>query len=130
MGCFSSTRHRGRRSTFNEELAGLLAQDGGITVFGPPHAGIVTTATFFGQWRNFFSQNLEDDLTVRSIPIRFERIMPAKHRPSAKRKRRKSLKVHGSVVVTNDYALASALSSFAPDFSEPRRHDVDRTLME
>ncbi len=78
-GCFSSTRcGRKKGTTFNEELAALLAGDG-ITVYGLPYAGIVTSATWLGQWRDF-GQRLEDDTTIREVSIKFQRIAPATRR--------------------------------------------------
>ena len=128
MGCFSSTR-RGRKGTFNEELAAFLAEDG-MTVFGPPYAGIVTAATWLGQWRAF-GQRLEDDRTIREVSIKFQRIVPARRRVRRKAKAaRRAPILCGSLVITNDYALAGDVCSFSPDFAEPRPHGFDRTFME
>jgi hypothetical protein len=129
-GCFSSTRcGRKKGTTFNEELAGLLA-DEGIAVYGPPYAGIVTSATWLGQWRAF-GQRLEDDRTIREVPIKFQRIAPA---PRRRRREaqvgRHATTLHGSLVITNDVALAGEVCSFSPDFAQPRPHDFDRSLME
>jgi hypothetical protein len=127
-GCFSSTR-RGRKGTFNEELAALLAEDG-MTVYGPPYGGIVTAATWLGQWRDF-GQRLEDDRTIREVPIKFQRIAPARRRQRQKaRVARRATTLHGSLVITNDHALAGEVCSFPPDFAEPRPYDFDRTFME
>ncbi len=127
-GCFSSTR-RGKKGTFNEELAAFLAEDG-MTVYGPPYGGIVTAATWLGQWRAF-GQRREDDRTIREVPIKFQRIVPARRRlrQKAKASRRAPI-LRGSLVITNDYALAEDVGSFSPDFAEPRPHDFDRTFME
>ena len=127
-GCFSSTR-RGRKGTFNEELAAFLAEDG-MTVYGPPYGGIVTAATWLGQWRTF-GQQLEDDRTIREVPIKFQRIAPARRRLRQKAKAARRAKIlHGSLVITNDYVLAGEVCSFSPDFAELRPHDLDRTFME
>jgi hypothetical protein len=130
MGCFSSTRSaRKKGTTFNEELAALLAEDG-MAIYGPPHAGIVTSATWLGHWRAF-GQRLEDDTTIREVPIKFQRIAPAAQRRRREtRVGRRATTLHGSVVITNDFALAGEVCSFAPDFEEVRSHDFDRTLME
>jgi hypothetical protein len=128
-GCFSSTRRGKKGTTFNEELAASLAKDN-MTIYGPPYGGIVTSATWLGQWRDF-GQRLEDDSTIREVPIKFQRIVPA-----ARRRRRKEPVVrrenalYGSVVITNHYALAEEVCSFSPDFADPRPHDFDRALME
>jgi hypothetical protein len=127
-GCFSSTKRGKTSTTFNEELAALLAKDG-VTVYGPPYGGIVTSAYWLGQWREFgqqleeawpstnafgqrqrgqlreFSQQLEDGKTIREVPIKFERITPATRRPRRPRglrlaKRRTT--VAGTLVITND----------------------------
>jgi hypothetical protein len=129
-GCFSSTRcGRQKGTTFNEELAALLADDG-MTVYGPPYAGIVTSATWLGQWRAF-GQRLEEDRTIRDVPIKLKRIAPARRRRwrEAAVGRRATL-LHGSVVITNDCTLAGEVCSFLPDFTEPKSHLFDRTLME
>jgi hypothetical protein len=128
--CFSSTRSaRSGGTTFNEELAALLAEDG-VAVYGPPHAGVVTAATWQGHWRAF-GQRVEKDSTLYDVPIAFQRIgaapcgrmreMPVRKRPAA---------LYGSVVVTNDLALAREVCSFGPEFSEVRSHAIDRRLME
>lgn len=137
IGCFSSTRTQKQSASFNEELAALLAEQeaeqepeqGDIAVYGPPHAGIVTAATSFGQWKSFFSQRLEDELTIREVPIRFQRIVPAARRALPRQTAHGAPVASGAVVITNDFALASELCSFSPDFSA-RAHDVDRTLMD
>jgi hypothetical protein len=74
---------------------------------------------------------LEDDKTIRNVPIKFQKITPATCR------RRRGARVAGtgsnaggSLVVTNDYALALEVSTFSADFTEPRAPDFDRTLME
>jgi hypothetical protein len=128
-GCFSSTRRGKKGTTFNEELAALLAEDG-ITVYGPPYAGIVSAATWLGKWRDF-GQQLEKDRTIREVPIKFQRIAPAK--PGRRRQgrlARRPTRLHGSVIITNDFALAGEVCSFSPDFAQPRLHDFDRRLME
>jgi hypothetical protein len=128
MGCFSSTR-RGRKGTFNEELAALLAEDG-MAVYGPPYSGIVTAATWLGQWRTF-GQRLEDGWTIREVSIKFQRIVPARRRLRQKAKAtRRAPILRGSLVLTNDYALAGDVCSFPPDFAEPRPHDFDRRFMD
>ena len=73
IGCFSSTRSHKNGTSFNEELAALLATDG-ITVYGPPYAGVVTTATSFTQWKNLFGQKIEDETSIRSVPIQFQHL--------------------------------------------------------
>jgi hypothetical protein len=135
-GCFSSTRQK-QGGTFNEELAALLAEQGGMTVYGPPHAGIVTTAMAFGEWSKVFGQHVADEIAIHEVPIKFQRIVPAAARPIERPKRRKAPLSgrgkpvpHASVVVTNDYALAAEIASFSPDFSEARPHTFDRALME
>lgn len=129
VGCFSSTRRGKSGTTFNEELAVLLAKDG-ITVYGPPFGGIVTSATWLGQWRTF-GQRLEDDSTIRAVPIKFQKIRPAMGRPRrAAPPGGNSSTQHGSLVITNEYALAREVCSYSPDFAELRPHDFDRTLME
>lgn len=126
--CFSSTR-RGKGTTFNEELAAILAKDG-VTVFGPPYSGIVTAAYWHGQWREF-SQRLEDDKTIRNVPIKFQRIAPATRRRQRRaRLARPGSAAAGSLVITNDYALAVEVCTFSAEFAEPRAQDFDRTLME
>lgn len=102
----------------------------GMTIYGPPYAGIVTSATWLGQWRAF-GQRVEDDTTIRQVPIKFQRIAPAARRrwraaPAGQR----ATTLHGSVVITNDHGLAGEACSFSPDFAEVRAHDFDRTLME
>jgi hypothetical protein len=130
MGCFSSTRSaRKKGTTFNDELAALLADDG-IAIYGPPYAGVVTSAIWLGQWRAF-GQRLEDATTVREVPIKIQRIAPAARRRWREAEAgRIATGLHGSVVITNDHALAGEVSSFSPDFAEVRPHDFDRTLME
>src|SRR5262249_58590045 len=76
-GCFSSSRRRYKSTTFNEELAGLLVE-GGITVYGPPYGGIVTSATWLVHLRGF-DQRLEDGRTIRNVPIKLQKIAPAGH---------------------------------------------------
>jgi len=128
-GCFSSTRSGKKGTTFNEELAALLAKDA-IAVYGPPYGGIVTSANWLAEWRGY-GQRLEDDRTIREVTIKFQRIAPA-HR----RKRRvaqvapRGSALSGSLVITNDYALAEAVCCFSPDFAEQRPHEFDRKLME
>jgi hypothetical protein len=136
LGCFSSTRPA-KGISFNEELANLLKRQGDVAVYGPPYAGIVTIATQFGHWRKLFGQRLEDEVAVRSVPIRFQRIQPAtklrKANPmqqGTRAGRHDEPELSGSVVITNDYMLAGDLSAFSPDFSQTKRHEVDRTLME
>jgi hypothetical protein len=128
-GCFSSTRRGKEGTSFNQELAALLAEEG-ITVYGPPYGGIVTAATWLGTWRDF-SQRLEDDRTICEVPIKFQRIAPA-HPPLKQQAHdaRGGTTLCGTLVVTNDCALAEAVCTYAPDFAEPRPHDFDRTLME
>jgi hypothetical protein len=128
-GCFSSTPPGQKGTTFNEELAALLAKDR-VIVYGPPYGGIVTSASLLAQWRGY-SQRLEDDRTIREVPIKFQRIAPA-HRRQPRRvgAARRGTTLGGSLVITNDYALAEEVCSFSPDFAEPRPHDFDRTLME
>jgi len=130
-GCFSSSRRWKKAATYNEELAALLAEDN-VTVYGPPYAGIVTSADWFGQWRQF-SQRLEDDKAIRDVPIKFQKITPAARR----RRRSRGLRfakprrtVAGTVVITNDFALAGEVCTYSADFAEPRAHDFDRSLME
>jgi hypothetical protein len=149
-GCFSSTcSGRKKGTTFNEELAALLAEDG-VTIYGPPYAGIVTSATWLGRLcssfrqvysreRNeraraprgygslvdaraqqaaettntAFGQQLEDDATIREVPIKFQSIAPAtRRRWREARTGRRATTLHGSVVITNDYALAGEVCSF------------------
>jgi hypothetical protein len=97
----------------------------------------VTAATLFIQWRNLFRQRREDAPTISEVPIKFQRIWPATSLPVTKKRRRAAGNsaqekpvCSGSLLVTNDYALASAVASFSPDFAEVRPHDFDRTLME
>jgi hypothetical protein len=99
--------------------------------------GVVTSAVSFGRWRDSFGQRLEDDQTIRDVPIKFQRIIPTTDAKAVKTRQRKPRDgarpkpvFFGSVIVTNDQALADELSSFSPDFTEPKRHDVDRTFME
>ena len=126
--CFSSTRGK-KGKTFNEELAALLAKDS-VTLYGPPYGGIVTAAYWHGQWREY-SQRLEDDKTIRNVPIKFQKITPATcRRRRGARVARTGSNAGGSLVVTNDYALALEISTFSADFTEPRAPDFDRTLME
>jgi hypothetical protein len=129
-GCFSSTRSaRKKGTTFNEELAALLAEDG-IVIYGPPYAGIVTSATWLGHWRAF-GQHLEDATTIREVPIKFQRVAPAARRRSREAQvRHRATSLHGSVVITNDFTLAGEICSFSPDFAEVRPHTFDRALME
>jgi hypothetical protein len=127
--CFSSTRRGKKGTTFNEELAALLAKDC-VTVYGPPYGGIVTAAYWHGQWREF-SQRLEDEKTIRDVPIKFQRISPAtRRRRRGARVARPGRTVAGSLVITNDYALALEVCTFSADFAEPRAQEFDRTLME
>jgi hypothetical protein len=128
-GCFSSTRLGNKDPTFNEELAALLVGDG-VTIYGPPYAGIVTSATWLGQWRDF-GQRLEDDSTIREVPIKFARIAPATRRRRKKAQGgRRASTLHGSLLITNHYGLAGEVCSFSPDFAEVRPQHFDRTLME
>jgi hypothetical protein len=127
--CFSSTPRGKESTTFNEELAALLAKDC-VTVFGPPHGGIVTSAYWEGQWRQF-SQRLEDEKAIRDVPIKFQRITPAARRRRRRaRVARSGSTAAGSLVITNDYALAVGVCTFSADFAEPRVQDFDRALME
>jgi hypothetical protein len=130
IGCFSSTRSaRKKGTTFNEELAALLAEDG-MAIYAPPYAGIVTSATWLGHW-SAFGQRLEDATTIREVPIKFQRIVPVtRRRWREPRIRQRATSLHGSVVITNDFALAGEVCSFSPDFAEARPHDFDRALME
>src|ERR1043165_7665223 len=129
-GCFSSTRDGQKGASFNEELAALLAELGDIALLGPPHAGIVTTATQFGQWRNLFTQSQEDATRIPDVPIRFHRIAPVtvflsrneRRRKKTQRPARHESEISGSVIATNDYALASTLASFSTDFAESKEH--------
>jgi hypothetical protein len=110
-------------------LAALLAEDG-MAVYGPPYAGIVTSATWLGHWRAF-AQRLEDAITIREVPIKFQRIAPAaRRRWREARIGRRATTLHGSVIITNDFALAGEVCSFSADFAEVKSHDFDRTLME
>jgi len=128
-GCFPSSRRRYKSTTFNEELAGLLVEEG-ITVYGPPYGGIVTSATWLVHLRGF-GQRLEDGRTIRNVPIKLQKIAPAGHRPRRKSQVvRRGTKLHGSLVVTNEHDLAREVCTFSPDFAEPRPHNFDRTLME
>jgi hypothetical protein len=130
-GCFSSSRRWKKAATFNEELAALLAEDN-VTVYGPPYSGIVTSAHWLGQWREF-SQRLEDDKSIQDVPIKFERITPAtrrRPRPRGVRFAKRRRTVAGTVVITNDIALAGEVGTYSADFAEPRAHDFDRSLME
>ena len=134
LGCFSSTPVGGTGPTFNEELAAVLAAEG-IAVFGPPHAGVVTAASWLGGWRNQFGQRRDDGVAVIEVPIKFQRILPG--RAKARRKNRSTTPPasndsnrYGTLVITNDCALASEISAFSPDFSTARQHAIDRSLME
>jgi hypothetical protein len=132
LGCFSSTPVDGTGPTFNEELAAKLAPLG-IAVFGPPHAGVVTAANWLGGWRNQFSQQVQNGGTVVDVPIKFH-LIPSKRTGSRKRKavpaRPSGSTRYGTLVVTNDSALASEISACSPDFSTSRPHTIDRSLME
>ncbi len=131
LGCFSSTPERSTGITFNEELGALLAHDG-IAVYGPPHAGVVTAANLYSAWKSHFTQQFEAAGMATDMPIRFQRIAPAK---IGRRKRSDPSAfpnpVHyGTLLVTNDFALAGEVSGFSPNFSERRSHEFDRGLME
>ena len=136
MGCFSSTPRDGNGPTFNEELAIILAHNGEIALYGPPHAGVVTAASLYGQWRNQFRQQLQVNGIVCDLPVRFKRIVPAAALPNRRRRRQDASRhsrkptLYGTVVITNDCTLATELSAFSPDFSEQRLHGFDRSLME
>jgi hypothetical protein len=130
LGCFSSTPRGRTGPTFNEELAAHLAPDG-IAVYGPPHAGVVTAATWFGAWRNQFGQEETSGATVRHVPIQFRRIdPPAGLKPRAPLPLPGAETYFGAVIVTNDCALAGELASYSPDFKEQKPHAIDRSLME
>lgn len=134
LGCFSSTPVGGTEPTFNEELAAVLAIDG-IAVYGPPHAGIVTAANWLGGWKNQFGQQVQNEGAVVDVPIKFHRIVPRNVKPVRTRRAEKLPAItnssrYGTLVVTNDCALASEVSAYSPDFSTPRRHEIDRSLME
>jgi hypothetical protein len=65
------------------------------------------------------------------VPIRLERIAPAeRRRRKHTRPRRRGTDFSGTLVVTNDYALAHEACSYSPDFTETRPHEFDRALME
>lgn len=134
LGCFSSTPVGGTGPTFNEELAAVLDREG-IAVYGPPHAGVVTAASWLGGWKNQFGQKVESGGTVVDVAIKFHRILPTRT-PGRRRARPARLPVagtesrYGTLVITNDCVLASEISACSPDFSTTKQHAVDRSLME
>jgi hypothetical protein len=134
IGCFSSTRHQGAGPTFNEELGALLAGDG-VAVYGPPHAGVVTAANWFGKLRELFGQRIEDEISIQSAPIRFQKVpsevgaTPAQFedpKPSGS----DDAPAYGCVVITNHARLAIDLATYSPDFASARSHHIDRNWME
>ncbi len=136
FGCFSSTVHPKYGTTFNEELAAVLALQGDIAVYGPPQAGIVYAGASYGEWRNHVYQQIEDGRAARDVEVKLRRIAPKTGHGSTTAPQAASAsasgepEIQGSVVITNHYVLAGALSSVSPDFSKSTPHTIDRRMME